>query len=66
MHYGFYQKEQDFNSNGNYCSFIICIRKSRDNTSNGESNVKIKVERLITINFHEYINSINTTFKLLQ
>ena len=32
MDYGFHQKEQDFNSNGNYCSFIICIRESRDNT----------------------------------
>ena len=32
MHYGFHQKEQDFNTNGNYCSFIICIRESRHNT----------------------------------
>ena len=32
MHYGFHQKEQDLNSNGGNCSFIICIRKSRHNT----------------------------------
>ena len=32
MHYGFHQKEQDFNSNGINCSFIICIRKKRHNT----------------------------------
>ena len=33
MHYGFHQKEQNFNSNGDNCIFIICIRKSRYNTS---------------------------------
>jgi len=32
MHYGFHQKEQDLNTNGGNCSFIICIRKSRHNT----------------------------------
>ena len=32
MHYGFHQKEQDLNSNGRNCSFIIRIRKSRHNT----------------------------------
>jgi len=32
MHYGFHQKEQDLNTNGCYCSFIICIRKSRHHT----------------------------------
>jgi len=32
MHYGFHQKEQDLNTNGCNCSFIICIRKSRHNT----------------------------------
>jgi len=32
MHYGFHQKEQNSNSNGNNCSFIIRIRKSRNNT----------------------------------
>jgi len=32
MHYVFHQKEQDLNANGHNCSFIICIRKSRNNT----------------------------------
>jgi len=32
MHYGFHQKEQDLNTNGSNCSFIIRIRKSRHNT----------------------------------
>ena len=32
MHHGFHQKEQDFDSNGVNCSFIICIRKSWNNT----------------------------------
>jgi len=32
MHYGFHQKEQDLNNNGDNCSFIVCIRKSRHNT----------------------------------
>ena len=32
LHYGFHQKEQDINTNGCNCSFIICIRKSRHNT----------------------------------
>ena len=33
MHYGFHQKEQDTNSNGDNCSFIIRIRKSRYDSS---------------------------------
>ena len=32
MDYGFHQKEQDLNTNGGNCSFIICIRKSRHNS----------------------------------
>ena len=32
MHYGFHQKEQDLNTNGGNCIFIICIGKSRNNT----------------------------------
>jgi len=32
MLYGFHQKEQDLNTTGRNCSFIICIRKSRNNT----------------------------------
>ena len=31
-HYGFHQKEQDSNSDGDNCSLIIRIRESRDNT----------------------------------
>ncbi len=43
MHYGFHQKEQDFNTNGYNRSLIICIRKSRHNTPLNKLNLFVKI-----------------------